>query len=98
MIKDPQLIKAVSGILQRSEKQQNQEKVLRTFVNAGILPQLSNANNQVLYGRRGTGKTRVLKVLKTELEKVPTHHVLYVDGGIKLEPAFHSSHCYLRDQ
>ena len=79
MIKDTQLMKAVSNILQRSEKQQNQEKVIRTFVNAGILPQLTNSNNQVLYGRRGTGKTHVLKVLKTELEKSQHNHVLYVD-------------------
>ena len=28
-----------------------------------------NSNNQILYGRRGTGKTHVLKVLKAEMEK-----------------------------
>ena len=79
MISDPLLMKAVSSILQRSEKQQDQEKVIRSFVNAGILPQLNNKNNQVLYGRRGTGKTHVLKVLKPEIEKKANHHVQYID-------------------
>jgi hypothetical protein len=79
MINDAQLMKAVSSILQRSERQENQDKVVRTFVNAGILPQLNNKNNQVLYGRRGTGKTHILRVLKTELEAQPNYHALYLD-------------------
>lgn len=71
-------MRAVSSILQRSERQ-DEEKVVKTFVNAGVLFQLNNLNNQILYGRRGTGKTHVLKVLKTELEKDANNHVLYLD-------------------
>src|SRR5438105_15958879 len=57
MIKDQQVAHAVSGIRQRSERQEEITKILGAFVDVGILPQLTNENNQILYGRRGTGKT-----------------------------------------
>lgn len=41
-----------------------------TFVQVGaLLPSLSSFNNSLLYGRRGTGKTHVLKYLKSSIEK-----------------------------
>jgi hypothetical protein len=79
MLQDPALMKAVSKILQRSERQ-DIEKLLDTYVDVGILPQISNANNQIIYGRRGTGKTHVLKVLQSELDKNQNSAILYIDG------------------
>lgn len=46
MLKDINLKKAVSSILQRSEKQQDTEKLVGTFVDMGILPQIKNLNNR----------------------------------------------------
>jgi hypothetical protein len=74
-------MKAVSGILQRSERQ-DLEKLTRTFVDVGILPQLSNKNHQVFYGRRGTGKTHILKVLESNLRQQEQNTVIYVDSRI----------------
>ena len=45
MIQDKILMKAVSAIMQRSEKQRDSGKLIRTFVDVGILPQIENLNN-----------------------------------------------------
>ena len=79
MIQDEILKKSVSKILQRSERQDIQ-KIIRSFVDVGVLPQLFNQNNQIVYGRRGTGKTHIFKVLYSELEKNKSNAVLYLDG------------------
>jgi hypothetical protein len=79
MIQDDILKKSVSKILQRSERQ-DIEKIIRSFVDVGVLPQLLNQNNQIIYGRRGTGKTHIFKVLQSELEKIASNVVLYLDG------------------
>ena len=72
-------MKAVSKILQRSERQ-TMDKLLVTYVDIGILAQLHNANNQIVYGRRGTGKTHVLKVVASELADDPSQAVAYIDA------------------
>jgi hypothetical protein len=79
MLQDLELSRAVSHILQRSERQVDQAKLVESFVDVGILPQLSNANNQIFYGRRGTGKTHVLKVLQTHLQARGDAVAVYVD-------------------
>ncbi len=80
MIQDQQLARAVSGIRQRSERQGEIAKVLGAFVDVGILPQLLNDNNQIVYGRRGTGKTHVLRVLGSRLAEQPRTTVAYIDA------------------
>jgi hypothetical protein len=79
MVQDSQLMRAVSGILQRSERQQNLQKLVGAFVDVGIMSQIQNTNNQVIYGRRGTGKTHVLRVLGSNLQSVK-NVVVYVDA------------------
>jgi hypothetical protein len=79
MLQDPQIMKAVSRILQRSERQQDPSKLVNTFVDIGILPQLDNTNNQIIYGRRGTGKTHIFKVLAAELGQDLRKTVVYID-------------------
>lgn len=79
MTQDEILRISVSKILQRSERQ-DIHKIIRSFVDVGVLPQLLNQNNQIIYGRRGTGKTHIFKVLSAELEKDNLNAVLYLDG------------------
>jgi hypothetical protein len=55
---------AVSRVQVRAERQENVDQLVETFVDPGISVQLENTNNQILYGRRGTGKTHVLKVVE----------------------------------
>lgn len=82
MVQDNNLIKAVSSILLRAERQQDKSKITETFVDIGILPQLENNNNQIVYGRRGTGKTHVLKVLDINLKRNKKKIVSYIDARI----------------
>ncbi len=62
---DDRLVRhAVGSLLERSERQVDLEHVAATFVDPGIAMRLDNNNNQILYGRRGTGKTHALRVLQ----------------------------------
>jgi hypothetical protein len=80
VVRDQAVRSAASRILQRAERQDNTEKVVDTFVDVGFLPLLHNQNNQVFYGRRGTGKTHVLRVLETRLrEDDERNTVVYID-------------------
>jgi hypothetical protein len=73
-------MKAVSRILQRSERQIDLNKLIASYVDVGVLPQLHNMNNQIFYGRRGTGKTHVLKVLSSQLKENNHSLVVYIDA------------------
>ena len=46
MLKDTKLIQAVSRISQRAERQRDLNKLLSSYVEVGIFPQLMNNNNQ----------------------------------------------------
>ncbi len=81
MVQDKALSQAVAAIPQRSERQQDLQKLVGSFVDVGILPQIRNVNNQIIFGRRGTGKTHILRVLSDELGKSPSNDIaLYVDA------------------
>ena len=80
MIQDNALTKAVAGIPQRSEKQSDIQKLVGAFVDVGILLQVDSVNSQIIYGRRGTGKTHVLRVLESELRARPRNAVIYIDA------------------
>ncbi|QEE27343.1 AAA family ATPase [Terriglobus albidus] len=80
MVQTPELAKAVASIPQRSEKQSDSQKLMGAFVDLGILPQINNINSQIIYGRRGTGKTHVLKVLQSQLTAAPRCCVIYIDA------------------
>ena len=64
-ISDLKIARAVATMSQRSERQSDASKLVSSFVDVGVLPQIDNNNNQIIFGRRGTGKTRILKVLQT---------------------------------
>jgi hypothetical protein len=79
MLQDTNLRSAVSKIVQRSERQEDLDRLVGLYVDVGLLPQLENVNHQVLYGRRGTGKTHVLKVLESHLRSDQRNAVVYID-------------------
>lgn len=79
MIQDPKLQAAVSRIMQRSERQTDSAKLVSTYVDVGLLPQLYNRNHQIFYGRRGTGKTHVMKVLEKRFLDDENLTVVYID-------------------
>ena len=64
-----QLNRALLQIKKRAEKADRSE-LLDTFVDVGpLFTLLSNPGNQILYGRRGTGKTHAFKYLHGQLSK-----------------------------
>lgn len=79
MVHDHYITAAVSGIYHRAERQPDTEYVVGTFVDTGVVMQLMNLNNQVVYGRRGTGKTHLLKVLGNSLGGDPGNAVCSLD-------------------
>jgi hypothetical protein len=79
LINDPRLARAVSNITARSERQPDAEVLQETYVETGVLPQVANFGNQILYGRRGTGKTHVLQVLGADRAAEANSFVIYVD-------------------
>ena len=80
MIQDKQIMQAVTRVIQRAERQSDIRKIIDTFVDVGVLPQLNNRNNQVMYGRRGTGKTHVLRVLGAQLSQDERSTLVYIDA------------------
>lgn len=60
---------AILKLRKRSETYST-EQLVNTFVDVGSLfTQLMNNDHQILYGRRGTGKTHVLKYLCSRIER-----------------------------
>lgn len=79
IISDPVIQKAVASIKQRSEKQRDIQKSIESFVDLGVFPQIATENNQIIYGRRGTGKTHLFQFLGVELSKQEGTKVVYID-------------------
>lgn len=79
VISDPVIQKAVANIKQRSEKQRDLQKSIDSFVDFGIIPQIATEKNQIIYGRRGTGKTHLFNYLGAEISKNPRAKVIYID-------------------
>lgn len=69
---------AFIGFTKRAEK--NTSEILeKTFVDsAPLMNSLATKNNQVVYGRRGTGKTHALKYLAQKLSSEEKHPI-YID-------------------
>lgn len=57
-----------------------EEMLVKTFVNVGsLIPMLRGVNNHILFGRRGTGKTHVLKYLKSLIENEDQNCCVFID-------------------
>lgn len=82
MIRDIKIVQAVSSISKRAERQRDIEKIISSYVEVGILPQLLNNNNQILFGRRGTGKTHILKYLENAHKDNISKSVCFIDCRI----------------
>ena len=79
LLEDPFVKQAVSKISERSEKQAEVDKIRASFVDTGVIGQLDNNNSQILFGRRGTGKTHALKYLEESLKRDSKGCVVYID-------------------
>ena len=76
---NPTIRQAFSTVAARAERVEDPAWLVATFVDNGIIDLVSNNNNQIIHGRRGTGKTHILKVLEAKLESSSTV-VVYIDA------------------
>ncbi|MDX3776791.1 ORC-CDC6 family AAA ATPase [Streptomyces europaeiscabiei] len=60
--------RALNLVPKRAESRQT-EQLRDTFVDSGVAIVLESVDHQVLYGRRGTGKTHALRYLATEVKR-----------------------------
>ena len=79
LLTDSTITNAVRRIKPRADREVDDERLLVTFVDPGLSEQLDSPNNQIVYGRRGTGKTHVLRVLGDLLRTQPGNIVVYQD-------------------
>lgn len=74
------------------------DSLVKSFVNVGpLIPLLNSENNQVIFGRRGTGKTHVLRYFKNikeaggdccifiDLRKIGSSNCIYADRSLPIE-------------
>ena len=70
---------AILRMPRRADKWE-EDMLVKTFVNIGpLIPILRGTDNHVLYGRRGTGKTHVLKYLKSLVEAEEKDCCIFID-------------------
>lgn len=67
------------GFTKRAEKATETSLVATYVDSAPLFALLSTENNQVIYGRRGTGKTHALKVLGDHVEQKKSEIPVYID-------------------
>ena len=63
-----QINRALNLIPKRAEQRQS-ERLRETFLDSGVAVALEAVDNQVLYGRRGTGKTHALRYVESQIRE-----------------------------
>jgi hypothetical protein len=90
LLHDPTIQDAVGRLSRRAEEPWEQNVLAATFVDPGVTRQLDNDSHQILLGRRGTGKTHVLRVMQRRFASRPSQFAVYADltrlGSTELAP------------
>src|SRR5215468_8027568 len=79
IVADPVVGRAVSAIVPNADQQLGSDLLERTFVDIGILAQLEGSNSQILFGRRGTGKSHLLRLLTVRKNLDPATAAVFID-------------------
>lgn len=77
MLDRKDIYRAIEDIAAHAENCDPQT-VVESFYDRNIKKHLINRNNQIIQGRRGTGKTHILRVLQVEME-AQNQHCIYFD-------------------
>lgn len=81
LFKDYKIKMAIEQIAVRTEHHDPQT-VVDSFYDCNIISHYANVNHQVIQGRRGTGKTHILRVLQVKMETETQHCIYFVCKGI----------------
>lgn len=76
ILKDQKIKAAIQEIALRTE-QEDPAEANESFYDCNIISHFLNFNHQIIQGRRGTGKTHILVVLKKRLEKKGVHCIIF---------------------
>jgi hypothetical protein len=79
LIDNRKLHTAITSISRRSEKELDDDKIVISFVDPGIVREVQNRNANIVFGRRGTGKTHLFKFLVSEYNKKSGTMAVYID-------------------
>jgi len=79
IVSDPTVGRAVAGIVQNAEEQSDTRALEHSFVDIGVLAQLKTPSSQILFGRRGTGKSHLLRLLAEHLNREQASAAVYID-------------------
>ena len=77
---DPVVRRAMGTFVTRSERAEDLDRLVATFVDSGIVELVHNTKNQISYGRRGTGKTHLMRFLEARFRKEPATVATYIDA------------------
>ena len=77
---DPVVRRAMGTFVTRSERAEDLDRLVATFVDSGIVDLVHNTKNQIIYGRRGTGKTHLMRFLEARFRKEPATVATYIDA------------------
>ncbi len=58
-LRDLQMERAIGSIERRAEREADYRRLYDIYVDRGVLSELSSSENQIVYGRRGVGKTHL---------------------------------------
>jgi hypothetical protein len=74
--------RAVASLDTRAERTADDQGLVASYVDPGVGAQIETNHNQVLYGRRGTGKTHVLRVLQVHASDRTQQCAVFLDMRI----------------
>ncbi len=66
-LREPEVEAAVRNIERRAERESDFRKLYDVYVDHGILKELSLKDNQIIYGRRGVGKSHLLSYYRDQV-------------------------------
>jgi len=77
-LRDEKIVAAINALERRAERQDNDLTLFNTYVDCGVLAELSDTESQVIYGRRGVGKTHLLHFHRhSNLLKQPSPYLIF---------------------
>src|SRR4051812_28994140 len=59
-LRDSRVASAINALERRAERQDSELTLFNTYVDGGVLTELSDKESQIIHGRRGVGKTHLL--------------------------------------
>lgn len=91
LARDRRLMRAARKIRRRADRQPSGATLVETFYNPGFVETFETTDHQVIFGRRGTGKTHALRFLEERWESADAPPcVVYIDGrGLGSDTVWH---------